>query len=75
LEVPLSSVPIEHCNESEMQPHLLRFETIKLLKELIARYPVNFDEARALLLEKTAEFEGWQLNDEMSTGIIKNLKE
>ena len=66
---------IKQCETQEIEPDLLRFETIKLLKELTLQYALDFDKARTLLLDKTREFEDRNLNDEMSLGIMKNLKE
>jgi hypothetical protein len=35
-EVPISGLAVQKCSNDDMQPHLLRFETIKLLQHLIA---------------------------------------
>lgn len=35
-EVPISGLAVQKCSNDDMQPHLLRFETIKLLQYLIA---------------------------------------
>lgn len=71
----LESLPVQACGNAEIQPHLLRFETINLLDELIAEYKGNFEAAKTKVLNKIAELESWNLNDEMSEGILQNLKE
>jgi hypothetical protein len=34
-ETPLDGISVSKCSNNDMQPHLLRFETIKLLQYLI----------------------------------------
>ena len=73
--MPLDGIVVQKCSNADIQPHLLRYGTIYLLQHLIDNHSVNFDECREHLLAKTKEFEEYNLDDDMSKGIIKNLNE
>jgi hypothetical protein len=49
-DVPIDGIAVQKCSNDDIQPHLLRMETIELLNYLINSHSTNFDAARDHLL-------------------------